>query len=548
MSLDYFKKFATNNNENKINTDVWSYTRVSSKEQFENNNSVENQTKSARNFAMSKGLQISKTFGGTYESASGDFSRKEFLRLYNEVKKSKNRPYAILIFKMSRFSRTGASAIGLVYELIHSLGVHLIETSTGKDTSTVRGEHEIMESLLYARKENIERAEITIPGMKSFLEKGNWLGVVPKGYDHYGPRVSNPKFVAHSQRIEINEEGKLLKKAWNWKLNGELDFQIVEKLQKQGLNVDKKFVSAMWRKPFYCGIIVHKFLDGNFVKGNWKGLVSIDGFKKINQILDNNHSGYKQSKIDENRPLQAFVSCGVCGTKVTGYVKKEKYHYYKCNNSKCSTKDMNALTSSKSKNIGLNNTFQYFLSKFELKDELTEAFREQIKLTIQSIENENTISSPKLLARQNKLLVEQKKLKRNLAFSVIDKSTFDEFNTEIQIELNMIHEELQNVNSSVSNFEDNIQQCIDITKNISKIWESSDVNSKIKLQKLVFPEGVVVDPKKRTYRTPKINTIFKETLRISSETEGQKKDSSVNLTDESLLVAGARLELTTFGL
>ena len=548
MSLDYFKKFATNKSENNINTDVWSYTRVSSKEQFKTNNSVDNQKDFALSSANEKNLIISKTFGGSYESAKGDFTRKEFKRLIDEVKKSKKKPFAIMIFKMSRFSRTGASAIGLVHELIYDMGVHLIETSTGKDTTTPRGEHEIMESLLYARKENIERLEITIPGMKSFLEKGNWLGVVPRGYDHYGPRVSNPKFVSHSQRIEINREGKFLQKAWNWKLNGELDFQIVKKLQLLGLNVDKKFISAMWRKPFYCGIIVHKFLDGNAVKGNWKGLVSIDSFVKINHVLENNHSGYKQSKINENRPLQTFVSCGVCGTKVTGYAKKEKYHYYKCNNSKCSAKDMNALTSTKSKNVGLNNTFQSYLSKFELKDELTEAFREQMKLTIQSIEKERTISSPNLLARQNKLLEEQKKLKRNLAFSVIEKSTFDEFNKEIQEELSNILEELQNINSSVSNLENSIQLCVDITKNISKIWESSNINTKIKLQKLVFPDGLVVDPKNRTYRTKKINAIFKESLRISRETEGQKKDASKKNLDASCLVAGARLELTTFGL
>ena len=68
---------------------------------------------------------------------------------------------------MSRFSRSGGNAIGLVNQLVEDLGVHLIETSTGNSTTTERGKIAIYESLFHAYKENIERMEIIRPAMQT---------------------------------------------------------------------------------------------------------------------------------------------------------------------------------------------------------------------------------------------------------------------------------------------------------------------------------------------------------------------------------------------
>lgn len=95
-----------------------------------------------------------------------------------------------------------------------------------KETTTPRGESEIIDSLQYARKENIERLEVIISGIKAFIKKGNWLGKSTRGFDHFGPRVTNPKFISGKQYLEINNEGELLKKAWDWKLQNLPDFEI----------------------------------------------------------------------------------------------------------------------------------------------------------------------------------------------------------------------------------------------------------------------------------------------------------------------------------
>ncbi len=121
----------------KSNT-VWLYTRVSSKTQFERNGSIDTQLEESKGFAEKNNLEIVKTFGGSYESAKGDFTRKEFKSLIDEVKRKRTKPYAILIYKINRFSRSGGSAIGLVDDLVQRQGVHLIETYSGNDNLDIR--------------------------------------------------------------------------------------------------------------------------------------------------------------------------------------------------------------------------------------------------------------------------------------------------------------------------------------------------------------------------------------------------------------------------
>ena len=90
--------------------------------------------------------------------------------------------------------------------------------------------------------------------------------------------------------------------------------------------------------------------------------------------------------------------------------------------------------------------------------------------------------------------------------------------------------------------------CTDFVRNISEIWGYGTLIQKQKLQKLMFPEGIMIDPVSRQYRTCKIQSLFSYIVDLTTDTEGQKKDSPIKITDESSLVAGTGLEPVTFGL
>ena len=543
-----FKKFSTYKEEVSNRNEVWSYTRVSSKKQYDDNESLNNQKNCADSFSSQNDYKITHEFGGTYESAKGDFTRKEFKLMVEEVRKAKRRPYAILIYKMSRFSRSGSGGISVVHELVDDLGVNLIETSSGTSTASPKGKNLILERLVAAERENLERLEFTIPGMKTHLRKGNYLGKAPFGYDHHGPKVKDIERISREQKIVINKEGKLLQQAWKWKIGGMRDFTIIKKLGMMGLKIDKRKLSPIWRNPFYCAVSVNRMLEGDAVKGNWEPMVSEKDFWIVQRILEGNNSGYKKSSVNEFRPLTQFVSCLECDGKLTSYeVKKKGLHYYTCQN-KCSGSSMNAISTPNSKKKGLNNIFSELISNYELQPALEEVFRQQLTYSIEAFNEDCGGEEKRLNKILSKLTADFERLQKKNAFDELSNDVFHKYSAPILVEIDEVKRELEKLSSTISNQEETIDKCVEVSKNISKQWRLGDVESKLRIQKLVFPSGLVIDGKKRQYLTPEVNSVFSISRDIARETEGQKKDPSVKLTDESLVVAGARLELTTSGL
>ncbi len=355
--LSQFQKFGKKQEkkENHVK-EVWCYTRVSSKDQ-ENNYSLQNQEDSARQFAEKNGFHLVRTFGGTYESGKNYFTRKEFTRLLAEVKTSRKKPFAIIVYKMNRFSRSGGKSIALANELVLNQGVNLIEIVSRLDTTTDKGRNELNRKLLAAESENISKLEHTIPGLKSFVKAGNWLGVAPFGYDHKGTKVTDFLKRSVSQEIRLNQTGRILRNAWQWKVEGYTDSEIIKRLGRLNVEIRKQKLSAMWRNVFYCGLISHKFLDGEVIAGKHEPMVSQDVFLKVQGILERNRQGYKVSNRSNDRPLAISLFCPKCGRKMTGYeVKAKACHYYKCNS--CNGVSINAVA------MSAKDTIKYNVEKF----------------------------------------------------------------------------------------------------------------------------------------------------------------------------------------
>lgn len=122
----------------------------------------------------------------------------------------------------------------------------LYSVSTGHNTFTERNENEFSLQLLHAQKENFSRQDVINPGMKDAIEKGTFLGRTPRGYDHFGPRVTNPLKMQAKQEIKLNPDGILLKEAFRRKLyKNNTDKEILEWLSLEGLNIPKQSLNAM---------------------------------------------------------------------------------------------------------------------------------------------------------------------------------------------------------------------------------------------------------------------------------------------------------------
>ena len=534
--------------ERKLPTtrEVWLYTRVSSKNQKENY-SLGCQKEEAEKFAAEKGYQITETFGNINESASNDYTRKEFNALISKVKKTRRKPFGILVYVINRFSRSGGKAIGILSNLVEDLNVHLIEVSTGIDTTTEEGMVAVLGKLVEAKKENQQRLKHTIPGMKKFVRAGHYLGKVPIGYDHFGPRVVDPVKRGIEQKIIVNEDGLKLKRAWEWKLQGLDDVEIIKRLDALGVKITKQNISSMWRRAFYCGIQTNAFLEGNPIKGKWEPLVSEEVFWGVQCILDGNHQGYHIQTENESRPLVGTLFCPKCGKKLTGYiVRKKKRHYYKCQ--KCKGVSIAADTSPKVKITGAHEMFLALLSSYQLDKKYIQPFKMQLQKTFQSMKAE-TFTVRKSYEKQLEVLQgELDILLERFGYGKINDELYDKLSTKKLAEINAVREKLDDTELEISNLSYFIDKSIELSQNIHKHWQLGNIEIRKQIQRTVFPEGIVVDTTSRTYLTKKVNSLFLAKSQFMKTSGDRKEKLPIKNDEESPLVAEGGFEPPTFGL
>ncbi|MFY0689101.1 MAG: recombinase family protein [Cyclobacteriaceae bacterium] len=388
---------------------------------------------------------------------------------------------------------------------------------------------------------------MTIPGMKSFVAQGNWLGTAPRGYDHYGPRVSDPKRISHVQRIVINAEGRILKKAWQLKSKGLLDYQILAFLRENGVKMNRKSLSQMWRRPFYCGVLVHKMLDGKVVQGNHKPLVSHEDFIKINKDLEiakeGRRRGNNNNTDDESLPLRNFVRSQSCGTIYCGYVVKGKWLFYYKNNRPGSKENIRAEK--------LHDCFVELLRRFEIQ--VSKDYLENMNAAILDKVEELLLvdtDGQEAIQRRVETLGEQlKKLKKKYILEEsIDEDDYFLFKKELEKEQADLLKKIRVQKFDSSNLVSIIEKASILATNISHAWLNGTYSNQKSLQEMLFPEGIVFDFKNKQARTTRVNTIFNLTNSLSMFYEANKKGTNINFDVCPSVVAGTGLEPVTFGL
>jgi DNA invertase Pin-like site-specific DNA recombinase len=137
-NFELFKSFAKESKGIQLNQSKRAviYTRVSTKEQAENNASLVTQKKYCDAFASRKGLEVIEYFGGTYESAKSD-ERKEFKKMLAYVGQNKSIA-CIIVYSYDRFSRTGANGAYLS-EQLKKKGVVTLSATQELDATSSAG-------------------------------------------------------------------------------------------------------------------------------------------------------------------------------------------------------------------------------------------------------------------------------------------------------------------------------------------------------------------------------------------------------------------------
>ena len=492
---------------------VW--TRVSTKYQEQNGGSLETQREICEEYANRNGLRISGRFGGKHESARTP--GKMVQEMVKHVKKDPSLSI-ILVSEFDRFSRLAWQANKMLQEL-RELGVIVVAAKYGLDTRTKEGMMMAQNTLSFAELDNQTRTDKFVSGKEQCLRAGAWVLKVPLGYYKEGK--------SRDTYCRLNNTGRLIAKAFRWKLDGCTGPEIIDRLGAHGLALSKQRLHQILTNPFYAGKIQHKATDRELIDGQIEPAVTYSDYLRVQDILSGRTGKYVHTKRKPELPLTRYLFCATDGNAFTSYTKHKmthdevkEYHYYKCNHTGCGT-NLNAER--------MHERFESILSRFNLNEDMLTHFQSLVQAQLEEYTQQAARERTSLKMRLTEVENQQRKMAVRRALGEIPQDVYAIGVEELQSRKDVLTLELESWNEKLSNSEAFISKVIATASNIRTLWKEGSLETKRKIQKLVFPDGILWDKGIGDYRTENRNVFFGLIDRFSTSYHKTKETSSFEL-------------------
>jgi site-specific DNA recombinase len=370
-------------------------------------------------------------------------------------------------------------------------------------------------------------------GVKEKLLAGIWCTPPPVGYDIVR---SNGK-----KSFVLNAKGKLIRKAFAWKLQGLNNEDIRVRLADLGWKIGHQRVADLLRNPFYCGLIVHTALEGQVIEGIQEKAVSKEVFLQVNNILAQTTQGYSLQIENEDVPLKRFLRCDTCGQLMRAYVsKKINKYYYKCPTKGCACNK---------RADELHERFKKILEGFTLhvNESTAEIIARKMKVRYYEANKEKAEA---VKGMEREIVDIEKKISRleeRYIMEEIDREMFLRFKEKFSAERAEVVRRISGTSLGVSNLEKAIEKAISYALKLAPVWDLSDYAEKQIIQNMLFPEGISYNRKTDECRTLRINSIFAYMAELARVSRNEKTG---NVTSDCLVagsVVWAGIEPATHG-
>ena len=303
--------------------------RVSSKEQ-EEGQSIPSQVRRLTEYALRKNFQVTQTFQIT-ESSTKE-TRKQFDQIINFAKKSKE-PIALITDTVDRLQRSFRET-PLLDEMrkqgkleLHFLREGLVVNRDSNSAQLLQWDIGVLFASSYVRQlsDNVKRSK------EQSVRNGEWITKAPFGY-------KNISLSTGKKTIEVDSHNAtFVVKMFELYATGTHSFQtIANEMNKLGLRnsqgnpLGASRIEVTLKNPFYFGVMRVK---GELYPHKYPPLISENLYDQVQDIM----AGHNKAPVQyAGHPilLRGLITCEHCGCTVTGDIKKKKYVYYSCNNSK----------------------------------------------------------------------------------------------------------------------------------------------------------------------------------------------------------------------
>ena len=178
-----------------------------------------------------------------------------------------------------------------------------------------------------------------------------------------------------------------------------------------------------------------------------------------------------------------------------------------------------------------------YANNFLIKNKYAVLYSPRSKEILQSELDERQKNEDALVKKQlTELKNKKEKLEERFAFGEITEDMYSKFNTKITADIAALEPNLDIDEKSISNFAERVDKAVDFSCNIHNYWMLANVDNKKRIQKLVFPNGLILDAKNRQYLTSKVNELFVVNTSFSNEYMGKEKGLITDKSEKSSTV------------
>ncbi len=312
------------------------YVRVSTQNQAEEGESLDEQIERLKNFCKYKGWSNVTIY--REEGFSGkDTKRPEFQRMMADIHKGKIN--TVIVKKIDRLSRSIIDFEN-IYKIFETKEVDLISLQENFDTSTALGRGVIRIVLVFAQLEREQTSERTIDVLAYRAKQGLFNGGYPRlGYDiDYENKCLVPNkseipvlreaFKLYVEKGSLSETAKVLNtkgyrmKSWTSRRAGR---------KRGGYKFNKNSLARILKDPTYIGKTRYK---GQTYEGQHPAIIDESLFHTVQSMINANYTtktGYRQD--GHKFLLKGLVKCASCHTAMIpsfSISKGKEYYYYRC--------------------------------------------------------------------------------------------------------------------------------------------------------------------------------------------------------------------------
>lgn len=315
-----------------------SISRVSTEEQKEAGNSLPAQEERIRSYCSRKSFPIIKEI--SYDESAYKTKRDEFDEIMKFIRTTSCKEKLVVCFdKVDRFSRNVFDK--RVSELYEMAVADKIELHFVSDGQVINNQMSATEKFQFGISLGLAKyySDAISDNVKRAFEKkrkdGTWTGKAPLGYLNI-TEIHSEKEV---KNIIVDEARKdYIKKIYTMYASGHHSLETIQREMKEvGLRstqqnvLSKSVIDEILKNKFYHGIAVPKSHEEYPHK--YERIITKELFEKCREVRERrSKTPYKLNTKDY--VFKAMLRCHNCGCAMSGDIKKGKYVYYTCGNSK----------------------------------------------------------------------------------------------------------------------------------------------------------------------------------------------------------------------